>query len=289
MDPEQARIEEDLRGIVSGEVLCDEVGRGLYATDGSLFEQRPLAVVRPRSTEDVAATVGWAAERGLSVHARGAGTSLCGGGLGSGIVIDCSRFMRRILEIDGSRVRVQPGLVAGQLDTALGRRRRMLGPDPANAAVTTIGGMIGRDASGSRFLRHGSVRDRIESAEVVLADGSVIHLRPTEAVPQPAPAGGSGISAASPDRLGELAAGVAAILDRGRDTILRFQPESRATHGGYRLHDLLPRPSACCCSTRSSRPPRPPSESSPWARAPATSSTAAILPWPGRPGRRSIS
>jgi FAD/FMN-containing dehydrogenase/Fe-S oxidoreductase len=238
MDPEQARIEEDLRGIVSGEVLCDEVGRGLYATDGSLFEQRPLAVVRPRSTEDVAATVGWAAERGLSVHARGAGTSLCGGGLGSGIVIDCSRFMRRILEIDGSRVRVQPGLVAGQLDTALGRRRRMLGPDPANAAVTTIGGMIGRDASGSRFLRHGSVRDRIESAEVVLADASVIHLRPTEAVPQPAPAGGSGISAASPDRLGELAAGVAAILDRGRDTILRFQPESRATHGGYRLHDL---------------------------------------------------
>jgi len=238
MDPEQARIEEDLRGIVAGEVLCDDVGRGLYATDGSLFEQRPLAVVRPRSTDDVAATVGWAAERGISLHARGAGTSLCGGGLGGGIVIDCSRFMRRVVGVDGDRVRVQPGIVAGRLDAMLGRRRRMLGPDPANAAVTTIGGMIGRDASGSRFLRHGSIRGRIESAEVVLADGSVIELRPTEPVARPAAVPGSGISAASPDRLGELAAGVAAILDRRRDVIARYQPSGRATHGGYRLHDL---------------------------------------------------
>jgi FAD/FMN-containing dehydrogenase len=97
MDPERKRIEEDLRGVVAGDVLCDDVGRSLYATDGSLFEAWPLAVVRPRSTEDVAATVRWAAERGVAVHARGAGTSLCGGSLGGGVVIDCGRFMRRII------------------------------------------------------------------------------------------------------------------------------------------------------------------------------------------------
>jgi hypothetical protein len=79
MDQERQRIEEDLRGVVSGDVICDDVGRSLYATDGSLFEVQPLVVVRPRTAEDVAATVRWAAERGVPVHARGAGSSVAGG------------------------------------------------------------------------------------------------------------------------------------------------------------------------------------------------------------------
>ena len=238
MDPEQARIEEDLRGVVSGEVLCDDVGRSLYATDGSLFEVRPLAVVRPRSTEDVAATVRWAAEHGVSVHPRGGGTSLCGGPLGPGIVIDCSRFMRRILAVRESSVRVQPGMVAAQFDTFLARRRRGFGPDPANAAVSTIGGMIGRDASGSRFLRHGSVRNWVESLEVVLADGAVVEFSPTATtLPASEPPAG-GIAPVTTDRVATLAAGLAAILERGRSVIARGQPPTRPTHGGYRLNDL---------------------------------------------------
>ncbi len=239
MDPEQARIEEDLRGVVSGEVRCDDVARALYATDGSLFEEWPLAVVRPRSTEDVAATIRWAAENDVSVHPRGGGTSLCGGPLGRGIVIDCSRFMRRVLAFHGETVRVQPGLAAGQLDRFLAGRRRAFGPDPANAAVSTLGGMIGRDASGSRFLRHGSIRGWVESIEVVLADGSVVELAatPATAVATPPPAGG-GISASTPDRVATLAASLAAVLERGREVVARWQPATRANHGGYRLHDL---------------------------------------------------
>lgn len=239
MDPEQARIEEDLRGIVAGDVLCDDVGRSLYATDGSLFEEWPLAVVRPRSSEDVAATVRWAAERGVSVHPRGGGTSPCGSPLGRGIVIDCSRFMRRILSSREDAVRVQPGVVGQQLEAFLGRRRRIFGPDPANAAVSTLGGMIGRDASGSRFLRHGSVRQWVESLEVVLADGTVLELA---AIPPTRPAlpvaAAAGITATSVDRAGGLAAGLAGILEDHRDSIARWQPQTRATHGGYRLGDL---------------------------------------------------
>jgi len=239
MDSEQVRIEEDLRGVVSGEVRCDDVGRSLYATDGSLFEEWPLAVVRPRSTDDVAATIRWAAERGVSVHPRGAGTSLCGGPLGRGIVVDCSRFMRRVLAYGGDTVRVQPGVVGGQLEAFLARRRRCFGPDPANMAVSTLGGMIGRDASGSRFLRHGSVRDWIESVEVVLADGRVVELSATPAasatVVQPPT---SGISATPTDRVAALAAGLADLLAQGREVISHRQPAARATHGGYRLHDL---------------------------------------------------
>jgi FAD/FMN-containing dehydrogenase len=167
MDPERTRIEEDLRGIVAGEVLCDDASRGLYATDGSLFEVWPLAIVRPRTVEDVAATVAWAADRGIPVHPRGAGSSICGGPLGPGIIVDCSRFLRRIIHTDpaAGTVRVQAGVVAARLERHLGHGGRTFGPDPSNEAVTTVGGMIGRNASGSRFPRHGAVRGRILAAE----------------------------------------------------------------------------------------------------------------------------
>ncbi|MFM8734517.1 MAG: FAD-binding and (Fe-S)-binding domain-containing protein [Pirellulales bacterium] len=224
MDPERKRIEEDLRGVVAGDVICDDVGLAVYATDASLFEVRPLAVVRPRTADDVAATVRWAAEHGVPVHARGAGSSVAGGPLGPGVVLDCSRFMRRVLDTSGDTVRVMPGVVAAQLEEHLARRRRTFGPDPANAVTTTVGGMIGRDSSGSRFLRHGAVSGRIASAEVVLADGSLVEIGPT-------PIDGTGPAAA-------LAAGVARIVGDRRDVIDRDQPAGRATHGGYRLRDL---------------------------------------------------
>jgi FAD/FMN-containing dehydrogenase len=169
MDRERQLIAEDLRGLVAGDVLCDDASRALYATDASLFEIWPLVIVRPRSVDDVAATVRFAAERGIPVTPRGGGSGLAGDALGRGIVVDTSRFMRRIIHTTATRVRVQPGVVAAQLDEHLARLGRMFGPDPGNAAVTTIGGMIGRDASGSRFLRHGSVRRWVESLEVVLA------------------------------------------------------------------------------------------------------------------------
>ena len=154
MDQERQRIAEDLRGVVAGEVLCDDASRALYATDGSLFEVWPLVVVRPRSVDDVAATVRWAAERGVAIHPRGAGSSLTGDALGSGVVVDCSRYLRRIVATTGDTVRVQPGVVGLQLEEHLERFGRTFGPDPAAAAVTTIGGMIGRNTSGSRFLIH---------------------------------------------------------------------------------------------------------------------------------------
>lgn len=229
MDRERQRIAEDLRGLVAGEVVCDDAGRALYATDASLFEVWPLVVVRPRTADDVAATVGWAAERGLPVHPRGGGTGLAGDALGPGIVIDTSRFMRRIVHTSAGQVRVQPGVVAAQLEEHLARLGRMFGPDPSNAAVTTVGGMIGRNASGSRFARHGSVRGRVAALQAVLADGSLVELVPTAPVDDAAPAG---------DAAARLATGVARILAARRSVIERWQPAERLSHGGYRLDDL---------------------------------------------------
>lgn len=229
MDRERQLIAEDLRGLVAGDVLWDDASRALYATDASLFEVWPLVIVRPRMVDDVAATVRFAAARGLAVHPRGGGTGLAGDALGRGIVIDTSRFMRRIIHTSATRVRVQPGVVAAQLDEHLARLGRTFGPDPSNAAVTTVGGMIGRNASGSRFARHGTMRGRVAAVQGVLADGSVMELVPT------APSLGGASAADGPAR---LATGLAAILADARPVIARWQPADRLSHGGYRLDDL---------------------------------------------------
>ena len=238
MDQERQRTAEDLRGIVAGEVLCDDPSRALYATDGSLFEVWPEVVVRPRSVDDVAATVRWAAARGMPVHARGAGTSLTGDSLGPGIVVDCSRFLRRIVATTESSVRVQPGVVGWQLDDHLRQRGRIFGPDPAAAAVTTIGGMIGRNTSGSRFLRHGAVRGHVLAAQVVLGDGTVVELEPTAPAPLPGPAAEPGAVVDPAVRVRELAVEIDRILAEESATILAGQPRNRLSHGGYRLDDL---------------------------------------------------
>jgi FAD/FMN-containing dehydrogenase/Fe-S oxidoreductase len=231
MELEQRRIEEDLRGIVAGDVLCDDASRAIYASDGSLFEVWPLAVVRPRTVEDVAATIRWAVERRIPVHARGAGTSVSGMSLGRGVVIDCSRFLRRIVSTGDTTVRVQAGVVAAQLEEHLARFHRTFGPDPANRVATTIGGMIGRNTSGSRLPRHGAVRDRVAALQAVLADGSIVEVVPT-------PPRFSSPDDPAPDRLANLAAGTAALLEASRDVIAAAQPPARLSHGGYRLDGI---------------------------------------------------
>jgi len=173
LDPERERIQEDLRGLIAGEVYCDDLHVQLYASDASIYEIRPLAVVRPRSTADVVAGVRYAAEKRIPVHARGAGSGVAGESLGPGLVLDFSRHMRRVLQVEREAVRAQPGLVHERLNAQLRPGGRLFGPDPANSAVTTVGGMIAIDASGSRWLKYGSVRRHVLGLQVVLADGQV--------------------------------------------------------------------------------------------------------------------
>src|SRR5688572_1535039 len=99
MDQQRERIQADLRGVLGGTVRCDDLFTQMYASDASLYELRPLAVVRPQSTDDVVTAVRYAAENGLPIHPRGAGTGLAGESLGPGITIDFSYAMRRVLDI----------------------------------------------------------------------------------------------------------------------------------------------------------------------------------------------
>lgn len=172
MDSDRQRIEEDLRGQLAGEVCCDDLHVQLYASDASVYEIRPLGVVRPRHAADVAATVRYAAENELPLHPRGAGTGLAGESLGPGLVVDFSRYMTKVLDAGRpDAVRVQAGVVLDQLNRRLQKQGRLFGPDPANSAVTTMGSVLAIDASGSRRPAYGSARDHVVELDVVLADG----------------------------------------------------------------------------------------------------------------------
>jgi FAD/FMN-containing dehydrogenase/Fe-S oxidoreductase len=230
LQPQRHRVEDDLRGLVSGEVRCDPSFLQLFATDGSVYEIRPLAVVRPRSSADVVACVQYAAAAQIPVHARGAGSGVAGESLGPGLVLDFSKYMRRVLHIDGEMVRVQPGLVHERLNAQLERQGRQFGPGPANSNVTTIGGMIGIDAAGSRRLKYGSTRRHVLSLQVVLADGTLMEVGQEAVVP-------SGSEPAS--RKQQLVGRLAEILTRHADAILRHRARQLPAQCGYHLTDVL--------------------------------------------------
>jgi FAD/FMN-containing dehydrogenase/Fe-S oxidoreductase len=188
MDSERERIQADLRGLLEGEVHCDDAHTQLYAGDASLYEIRPLGVIRPRHTADVVAAVKYAAEHQLPIHARGAGSGLAGESLGPGLVIDFAHFMRRIVDVQGNTARVQPGVVHAQLNRALAPRGLLFGPDPAMSSVTTMGGVLAINGAGSHWLRYGSARERVESLQIVLADGTLVEAgrHPVDDGSQPA-------------------------------------------------------------------------------------------------------
>ncbi|HEY3394286.1 MAG TPA: anaerobic glycerol-3-phosphate dehydrogenase subunit C, partial [Lacipirellulaceae bacterium] len=240
MDPEQQRIQEDLRGLLKGEVRCDELFAQLYASDASIYELRPLGVVRPRTLEDVIATVRYAAENSLPIHARGAGTGLAGESLGRGIILDFSRYFRRIVADEGDRVRVQSGVVLAALNRNLARTGRLFGPDPAMRSVTTMGSVVAIDAAGSHWPRYGSARRHVTELQIVLATGEVLRVG-RHAIDEPSPSG-NGTNGSPPDaagRLPELVRSVGGLIERHAATIAKYQPQSLVNRSGYCLHGVL--------------------------------------------------
>ncbi|MDB5312479.1 MAG: glpC 1 [Gemmataceae bacterium] len=174
-----------LRRHVAGEVRFDDTTRHLYATDASHYQVRPLGVVVPKTPDDLAVTVQIAAELGVPITARGAGTSLSGQSIGPGVVIDCSKYLTRIgpVDVTGRRVRVQPGVVLDQLNREVGRFGLMFGPDVATASRATLGGMIGNNSAGSRSVVYGQTADHVRGLSAVLSDGTTAEfgpLAPTE-------------------------------------------------------------------------------------------------------------
>ncbi len=171
MNVRQSRLLEDLSGVFRGELRCDRLTTSLYATDGSLYQITPFAVACPRDREDVVTLVRYASDQRIPIFPRGAGTGVAGESLGDGLVIDFSRHMNRIHQIDAETVRVEPGVVHQQLNQQLRALGRYFPPDPANTSTTTVGSMLALDAAGSHSVRVGSMRDHAVSVELVTAAG----------------------------------------------------------------------------------------------------------------------
>jgi FAD/FMN-containing dehydrogenase/Fe-S oxidoreductase len=176
-------LESRLRRDVGGEVRFDAYTRHLFSRDASMYSIRPAGVVFPRDADDVVAAVAAARDHGVPVIARGAGTSLAGQTIGAGIVVDMSRHMSRILELDhDARIaRVQAGVVQDQLNSAAARHGLMFGPDTSTSNRATLGGMIGNNSAGSGSVRYGMTIDHVRELGVVLSDASTAHFAPVDA------------------------------------------------------------------------------------------------------------
>src|SRR5580658_10358933 len=182
-------LAEALRSQVRGEVRFDRSTRALYATDGSNYRQVPIGVVLPRDADDVMATVALCRQFGAPLLCRGGGTSLAGQCCNVAVILDFSKYMARILEIDPARriARVQPGVVLDTLRAAAEKHHLTFAPDPATHDRCTLGGMIGNNSCGVHSVMAGKTDDNIEALDILTYDGArlkvgenYIHSQPTD-------------------------------------------------------------------------------------------------------------
>ncbi|MEZ4709674.1 MAG: FAD-linked oxidase C-terminal domain-containing protein [Caldilineaceae bacterium] len=173
----------ELRRVVQGEVRFDGYTRMLYSTDASQYQIKPIGVVIPKNAADVQATVELAAKRGVPVLPRGGGSSLAGQAVGAAIVIDFSKYMNEVVNVDAAAqtATVQPGINFAALNAQMGKHGLMIGPDPASANRATIGGSIGNNATGSHSILYGMMADNVLETAVILSDGSQTRFGPVDA------------------------------------------------------------------------------------------------------------
>ena len=161
-----------LRRETEGEVLFTPADRGRYATDASIYQIEPIGVLVPRRIEDVAAALSICRESGIPILARGGGTSQCGQTVNRALVIDCSKHLNRVLQVEGDRAWVEPGIVLSQLNARLQPTQQFFPVDPSTHARCTIGGMAGNNSCGSKSIRYGLMADNVAAIDALLADGT---------------------------------------------------------------------------------------------------------------------
>jgi FAD/FMN-containing dehydrogenase/Fe-S oxidoreductase len=170
----------DLRKSLNGDLFTDTTELLLYATDASAYRQVPLAVARPRHKQDIRCLVRFARDNGIPLIPRTAGTSLAGQVVGGGIVVDVSRYMNRILEINATErwARVEPGVVLDELNQEAAKHGLFFGPETSTSNRCMIGGMVGNNACGAHSIIYGSTRDHTLSVQAILSDGSEAEFGP---------------------------------------------------------------------------------------------------------------
>lgn len=228
-------LEHELKRVVSGEVLFDQGTRALYATDASNYRQVPIGVVFPKTADDVIATVEVARKHGVPILGRGAGTSLAGQCCNVAIVLDFSRHMRTILNLDPHQknAEVEPGIVLDNVRNEAEKHRLTFGPDPASHSRCTLGGMIGNNSCGVHSVYAGKTVENVEELEILTYQGLRIRIGKTSDELLEQKINGKGPEAEIYSRLKSL-------RDRYADLIRQKYPKIPRRVSGYNLDELLP-------------------------------------------------
>ncbi|MBV6486571.1 MAG: hypothetical protein GHHEDOFH_00506 [Pseudorhodoplanes sp.] len=226
-------LERRLKAEGVGDVRFDRFTRGRYATDASHYQIVPLGVVAPRTIEEADRAIAIAKDAGVSVLPRGGGTSQCGQTVNASLVLDCSKYLNRIVDLDvaARRCTVEPGIVLDDLNRALKAHGLWFPVDISTASRATIGGMTGNNSCGARSLRYGNTRENVLSVEAILADGAKARF----GLVSPDL---SDLPASSPLRL--LAADLVALGAREASEVEARFPKVQRRVGGYNLDSFLP-------------------------------------------------
>jgi FAD/FMN-containing dehydrogenase/Fe-S oxidoreductase len=232
---DSSRLASALSREVRGDVRFDNGSRALYATDGSNYRQVPIGVVLPRDIDDVIATVSLAREYGAPILCRGAGTSLAGQCCNVAVVLDFTKYMAEIIEIDPTRriARVQPGVILDRLRNAAEKHHLTFGPDPATHDRCTLGGMIGNNSCGVHSVMAGKTDDNIEELEILTYDGLRMKVGQTSDSELEKVIGQGG-------RRGHIYAGLKRLRETYSDLIRNRYPDIPRRVSGYNLNYLLP-------------------------------------------------
>jgi FAD/FMN-containing dehydrogenase/Fe-S oxidoreductase len=234
-NPPSSRLEARLTREIRGDVLFDAFTRGRYSTDASIYQIEPLGVVVAKDKDDIAAAIQIAREEGVPVLPRGGGTSQCGQTVNRALVVECSKYMQGVGEVDtgARRVKVQPGVVMERLNTRLRRHKLWFPVDVSTGDRATIGGMTANNSCGARSIRYGNMVHNVRAIDAILADGTAAHFGEV-----PSNLGPNGD--VQPERYRNLVSDMRALHRREADEIDARIPKLLRKVGGYNIDMISP-------------------------------------------------
>ncbi len=225
---------KELRKSILGEILDDDYSLGMYATDASIYQVTPIVIVVPRDESDVKKAVALACKFKVSILPRGGGTSLAGQSVGKSMILDFSKYMNNVMEINPTErwVRVQPGKIRDELNAELSQYNLHFAPDPATSSRANVGGMVGNNSSGMKSILYGKTVDHVMEARILLVDGTELHLKELppdeyEAIEK------------SAGRAGEIYSNFNAIVSKNKDEVIARFPKVMRRVGGYNLDEFI--------------------------------------------------
>jgi FAD/FMN-containing dehydrogenase/Fe-S oxidoreductase len=221
----------ELKKRFTGDLRVDSASKALYSTDASIYQIQPLGVAIPKTQDDLQSAVELAAKYKMPILPRGSGSSLGGQAIGEALILDCSRYLDSILEINPEThsALVEPGVILSHLNRAASQHGLMFGPDPASAERATMGGVIGNNATGAHSILYGMSADHLLSAEVILSDGSLANFDDSVIS-----------NSGSNSRVSNILSVVHEIRQHHAESIKQNYPRSWRNSSGYRLNYLLP-------------------------------------------------